>query len=424
MKSFWIRRSRLGASAHYRDLLMLSVVVGVAVGLFSAAFLVVWKVMHHLAWDHLPHLYDRIWFSALMGLLIGLILHRLFDPGSMAAIVHHYHRKGYLPLKDNVPILPVSFLGLVGGQSAGPEGALTQAGGSIGSWTARLFYRPRFTRLLTLAGMGAGFGAFLGAPVGGAVLWLEMLHDRGLEYYEAIVPTLVASATGYLVIVLLTGHGIVTAWPVSGDVVVGQSDLYLALAVGVVCAAVVAVYAWLFRWTGRVMKAWSAPIYVRTTAAGLLIGLLGYAFPLSYFYGSGQVAEVFAGTLSVWMLAGVLLAKMLAASVTIKGHWQGGLIIPHLFMGAVVGQIAVKLAPGLHPVPVTLMAMAAFNAAATQTPLASALIVLALTGFGHPVPIFLASLSGFLAGQRIRLIEHKQPRTRRPNFHLPAVEGR
>lgn len=107
----------------------------------------------------------------------------------------------------------------------------------------------------------------------------------------------------------------------------------------------------------------------------------------------------------------LLLAKMCAASVTIRGHWQGGPIIPHIFMGAVLGKIFALAVPEMDPTLIMVCSMAAFNSAATQTPLASALIVLALTGSGEPVAAFLASVVGFLAGQGIVLIENKQSRT-------------
>ena len=121
-------------------------------------------------------------------------------------------------------------------------------------------------------------------------------------------------------------------------------------------------------------------------------------------------------------LAGLLLAKMLAASVTVRGHWQGGLIIPHMFMGVVLGRIVIAVIPGAPPILTMLCCMAAFNAAITQTPLASALIVLALTGAGTPVPVFLASITAFVAGHGVVVVENKQSRTEPMNFHLETSD--
>lgn len=406
----------------YWRMIALACVVGVMVGLFGAGFTWVWHALEHLVWGGLANPLDRIWVSAAGGLLIGVILKLLHDPGTMAALVYHFHRWGNLPMKDNLPIQPVSLVGLVAGQSAGPEGALTQAGGSLGAWTARRFKSLQFERVLTLAGMGAGFGAFLGAPVGGAILWLEMLHTRGLEYYEAVIPTVVCSCVGYLVMLALVGHGVVAPWHLDGSLPTDTWTPIIAIGLGLLCGPAARAYALMFRYTGKAFAVGRTPIYIQTTAAGLIIGVLGYFFPLSYFYGGTIMTTAMTLSLPAMAIVGLLLAKMLAACVTVRGHWQGGLIIPNMFMGALIGRLAAQLIPGLDPLLATLACMAAFNAAATQTPLASALIVLALTGCGSPVPIFLASVAGFLAGHGVVLIENKQPRSEPHNFHLEPRE--
>ncbi|MGE5676220.1 MAG: chloride channel protein, partial [Mycobacterium leprae] len=163
----------------FRRVLPLSALLGVGVGLFGTLFYLVWHLLQDWLWEGLPNPLDRIWVSGALGLVIGLVIMRLGDPGTMADIIHHFHHKGKLPAADNVPIIPISLIGLVGGSSAGPEGVLTQVCGSMGSWVAERFGARELTRILTQAGMGAGFGAFLGAPVGGALLWLEMPHKKG-----------------------------------------------------------------------------------------------------------------------------------------------------------------------------------------------------------------------------------------------------
>lgn len=410
--------------ARFRRMVLLAALLGVGVGLFGVAFNTLWHLLEHWVWDQTSlRPVDRIWISTLAGLIIGLLLMKLSDPGSMATMIYHFHKSGSLPMRDNASVQPVSLVGLVAGQSAGPEGALTQAGGSLGGWLARRSGDPRISRLLTLAGMGAGFGAFLGAPVGGAVLWLEMLHTRGLEYFEALIPTMVCSSVAYLVMVVTVGHGVVQPWLVDGSAPMLWWHPVLAVGLGIVCGIVVKLYAFIFRTTGRLARAIRGPIVLRTMLGGFIIGLLGYAAPLSYFYGSKQMETLFELSAAWPVLAGLLLAKMIACSVTVRGHWQGGLIIPHMFMGAIVGKLLTLVLPGVDATVLILCCMAAFNAAATQTPLSSALIVLALTGYGHPAAVFLASLAGFFAGQGTVIIENKQSRTEPMHFHLEPKES-
>ena len=109
---------------------------------------------------------------------------------------------------------------------------------------------------------------------------------------------------------------------------------------------------------------------------------------------------------------------MVAASLTINGNWQGGLIIPHMFMGAIIGRIAALAVPGVAPPLAMLAGMAAFNSSVTGTPLSSALIAIALTDGASIVPVFLASLAAFAASPFIRFIETAASRSERPAFNF------
>ena len=56
--------------------------------------------------------------------------------------------------------------------------------------------------------MAAGFTVLFGAPFGSAVFALELLHRRGLQYYEALVPAILASLSGYAVYVCVAAVGL------------------------------------------------------------------------------------------------------------------------------------------------------------------------------------------------------------------------
>lgn len=398
------------ASVSFRRVIPLAALLGVPIGLFGAAFSVVWHWVHELVWGQFHHPMHRVWISGVIGLAIGLIIRRLWDPGTMSDIIGHFHRHGKLPLADNKPIIPISLIGLVGGSSAGPEGVLTQVCGSLGSWLAERTGRRELTRILTQAGMGAGFGAFLGAPVGGAVLWLEIPHKKGLEYYESLIPTLTTSVVGYLVMAGLLHTPLSPTWQLAPYLPSRLADLAAAAGIGLAAGLAALVYSWIFKGVGMGFAALRVPVWVKTTLAGLIIGGLGALFPLTYFYGRHEIGELIASRFPASLLLVLLVAKMVAAAVTIRGHWQGGLIVPHLFMGAALGKAVAVALPGIDPSLAVLAGMAAFNAAATHTPLASALIVVALTGFGGVIPVFLASLTGFFIGQRIELIGNKAHR--------------
>ncbi|GAD53346.1 chloride channel protein [Halarchaeum acidiphilum MH1-52-1] len=225
------------------------------VGLTATGFRVVWLLVKHELWGTLTETYWRVVVSVVAGGLIGLILSRTFYPGALSALIAQFHDEGAVPIEDNVPTLPVGLLGLVAGQQAGPEGVMSVVGGSFGTWVADRFGVVGSRKLLTLAGMGAGFGTILGAPIGGALLWLELPHQRGLEYYEALVPTFVASFAGYLteaglgrLVVrwrpeLRTGpFGLFPSWHVTAVGPLTLHHLAVAVGLGVLVVPVAAFY--------------------------------------------------------------------------------------------------------------------------------------------------------------------------------------
>ncbi|WP_435180784.1 chloride channel protein [Halorussus sp. AFM4] len=419
-----IATGRLGAAVRWADErdfhhhLLVAAILGVAVGVVATAFRVTWLFLKHHLWSALPQLYWRIVVSTAAGLLIGAILYRTFYPGALAALVRQFHREGRVPFEENVPVVPVGLAGLIAGQNAGPEGVMSVVGGSFGSKLAELFAFEDSRKLLTLAGMGAGFGAILGAPIGGALLWLELPHERGLEYYEAIVPTFVASFAGYLTEVLLGGMALFPAWRASTLVPVEPWQLAAAVGVGAVCVPFGFVYTRTFAFVGRLFNRWSPAVYVRTTVAGLGIGLLGYLLPLTYFYGGSKMNVLLSETFSPTVLLLTLAGTMVAAALTIHGNWLGGLIIPHMFMGALVGQAASLVVPRLPPTFGMLAGMAAFNSVVTATPLSSALIAIALTDGASITPVFLASLAAFVGSPGLQFLEEAAPRSESPNFHV------
>lgn len=398
--------------------LVVAALLGVAVGVVATLFRVVWLALKHHLWHALTAPYWRIAVSTVAGVLIGAILYATFYPGALSALVQQFHREGRVEMAENVPVIPVGLVGLVAGQNAGPEGVMSIVGGSFGTRLAEIFEFDNSTKLLTLAGMGAGFGTILGAPIGGALLWLELPHKRGLEYYEAIIPTFVASFAGYLTEVLLGGMELFPAWRASSLMPVEPWHLGAAVGVGAICIPFGFVYTHSFAFIGRLFNRWSPAVYVRTTIAGLGIGVLGYLLPLTYFYGGSKMNVLLSETLPLNVLLLTLAGTMVAAALTIHGNWLGGLIIPHMFMGALVGQAAGLVVPGVPPMFAMLAGMAAFNSVVTATPLSSALIAIALTDGASITPVFLASLVAFVGSPNVQFLEVAAPRSEAPAFHI------
>jgi H+/Cl- antiporter ClcA len=380
--------------------------VGLVGGIIAGAY---WLVLAQLT--RVLALVTGWWIIPLMGgagLLAGLIIHRLGDPGEMSLLVNNIRfRGGRLEAKNNPAMLLSSLLCIASGGSAGPEAPLVQITGSTATWLARkLRVRGENLRTLSIAGMASGFTALFGAPLGGGLFALEILHHRHLsEYFQALIPAFVASCASFVVFILITHIGIGPTWsfPVGGTP--RLNDAFAAVGYAVVATAVGWLFIELVRQLRRGFGRLQVPIYAKMGGAGLLLGVLAYTFPLTRYFGHEQLAELLSGEVfTPGFLVVLLLAKLLAIALTVTSGWRGGFIIPLFFVGATLGLLIHQWLPATNLPLAMISCMAALNACATRTPISTAILLATLTGFQQPVPILFASLTGFFLAPRTPLI--------------------
>jgi H+/Cl- antiporter ClcA len=340
------------------------------------------------------------------GLLVGLIIHWIGDPGEMDLIVNNIRFKGgRLDPRNNPSMLLSSFIGIAAGSSIGPEAPLVQVTGSTGTWLARkLHLKGEDLRSLSIAGMAAGFTALFGAPLGSGFFALEILHHRHMvEYYQALIPAFVSSCAAYLIFVLLTQVGYEPIWPFGEYVYGGPSDFILAAGVGILGA----LSGWLFIASFRIFKSLFSrikKIYVKTTIGGFVIGIIAYFFPLTRFFSHYEINDLIAGHYAIALLLLIFIFKLIAVCISATSGWRGGFIIPLFFLGACLGQMIIYFFPELDAGLVMVSCMAAINACVTRTPISTIILLSTLTGFHGLIPIMFASLTGFFLAPKTPLI--------------------
>ena len=214
--------------------------IGVAGAAIGLAFLSLMRLLesglgpeHTGPWVHLG-------IMTATGLVVGVLMRVLGHTGNVELLVDDIHVLGgnreYRNLRS---LIPVSLLCIASGGAAGPEAPLVQTTGSLGSWVAERWKMAMpDKRVLTITGMAAGFTVLFAAPLGSAVFALEILHRKGLEYYEATLPATLGSLIGYAAWVLATGLGLAPVWHFPAAGTPGAVDMAWALAAGVVGAAV------------------------------------------------------------------------------------------------------------------------------------------------------------------------------------------
>jgi H+/Cl- antiporter ClcA len=344
---------------------------------------------------------------ATCGFLAGLIIHFIGDPGEINLIVNNIRfNKGKLEPKNNPSMILSSLLCIASGGSLGPEAPLVQVIGSTGTWLGKLFrLKGEELRSMSIAGMASGFTAMFGAPLGGSLFSLEILHHKhAVEYYKALIPALVASSFSYVVFALIIHLGFGTLWELPTYEYSGAFDFGLPLLFALSATAV----GWLFIYCTKFFKYLfnkrPLPIYIKTLIGGILLGIISYYLPITRYFSHYKIIELLAGDFTLYFLILILIFKILAISITVTSGWRGGFIIPLFFVGATLGLIIHQLFPTINLALAIVSCMAAINACVTRTPISTTILLATLTGFGYFIPILFASLTGYFLAPRIPFI--------------------
>ncbi|MGB1270285.1 MAG: chloride channel protein [Flavobacteriaceae bacterium] len=383
---------------------LLWALLGLIGGIIAGAYWVGLEfITHQLAffkgWQVIP-------LMAACGLLAGLIIHFIGDPGEIHLIVNNIRfNKGKLNPKNNPSMILSSLLCVASGGSLGPEAPLVQVTGSTGTWLGKLFrLKGEELRTLSIAGMASGFTALFGAPLGGSLFALEILHHKhAVEYYKAIIPAFVASSFSYLMFALIIHLGLGPTWDLSAYEYSGGDFGYAIL-----FALVGVAFGWVFIYCTKFFKLLfekkPIPIYIKTSIGGLILGIIAFYFPITRYFGHHEINELLSGNFSLTLLLSILVFKIIAIAITVTSGWRGGFIIPLFFVGATLGLIIHQLFPTINLSLAIVSCMAAINACVTRTPMSTTILLATLTGFGHFTPILFASLTGYFLAPRIPFI--------------------
>jgi H+/Cl- antiporter ClcA len=406
-------RRAISASLARPDTRLLAIVVGAGLfgGGIGACYIGLLHVMQRGLW---PTHWGLLAHGAILvgvGITVAVLTRLLGSPGDVELLVDNIHVAGGADDLGLLPaLLPISLLCIAAGGGLGPEAPLVQTTGTVGSWLARRHgFDPASVRIVTITGMAAGFTVLFGAPLGAAVFALEILHRRGLEYYEALMPAVVGSLCGYGVYVLITGVGLEPVWRLPAPEPLKGGDLGWAVACGVAGAVVAIVFTYLNQFLRMLLR--GIPPTSRPVIAGVALALLAWMSPFALTFGENQLGHVTTTSLALHTLVLAVVAKLLASSVTLSSGWKGGFIIPLLFMGACLARAGHIVFPHTNEAMLIAAMMVACNVGVTKTPLGSVLVVSEMVGVSLLPTTLIASVVALVLTSNVGLIESQRRRT-------------
>lgn len=389
-ESFEVRREELREFVkRSREVVLLAAITGIVTGLAVRGF------EYLVEWSYEQVHESPLWFGAVapaLGLVAAAAILRFGGAGASPATSDEYLRAFHDPAYRLRPRalgarIAASITTLGSGGALGLEGPSLYGGSAIGSLIQRRLpapFRGSDHRTLLVAGAAAGVSAIFKAPATGAIFALEVPYRDDLAR-RMLLPALVASATGYLTFVTLSDT---TPLLSVGEFSIQSFeliDLLGALLVGATCAIGARTFAKLMRIAkGFSLRALPVRLVVSSALLVALFWLSRELTGLPLSLGAGY--EVFRDwlfeerDLAIWLLLVVFALRCVASAATTAGGGVGGVFIPLVVGGGLVGRTIAEI---VHPdrAPLyTLLGIAAFLGAGYRVPLAAVMFVAETTG--------------------------------------------
>ncbi len=398
------RREQIFAlSRRSQQVLFFAAATGIVTGALVAGFEYVTREVAYEALLEAP-LWARC-FAPLVGLVAAALCIKFLGGESNATseeyISNFHDRNRRLPLRPFPATMLAAFFTLGSGGAMGYEGPAIYAGAETGtllqSRLQRFFSRDE-AKVLLVAGAAAGVAAIFRAPATGVVFALEVPYRDDLARRQ-LLPASIAAAAGYLTFVAFLGTD--PLLPVEGSPGFGFVELGGAMALGLLSGAIARGFSVGLRW----MKEFSAghdPVLLAVAAGTLLAALawlseVVYEHPFTLGAGYDTVTWSLDPTHAISLVALLFVLRAVATGLTLGGGGAGGLFIPLVVQGALLGSAVGGLFGDTDSTLFPLIGIAAFLGAGYRVPLAAVMFVAETTGRpGFVVPGLIAAVTAQL----------------------------
>ena len=297
----------------------------------------------------------------------------------------------------------ISAVTIGSGGSAGREGPMVHVGAGLGSTVGQWFHLPeRGVKTLVAAGAAGGLAAAFNAPIAGSLFAMEViLGDFGVAAFSPIV---ISAVSATLVSRAFGGNPHVFDVPEYELVSVAEFVPYTAL--GILAGMVALGFIWTLYWQEHLWERLRIHSALKPALGGLMVGAIAITFPQVLGIGFDVVNDAMHDRLP-WMLLILLVGLKLFATTLTLG--SGGVFVPSMFVGAMlggaVGQTAAAVFPHLdiRPGAYALVGMGALVAGTAQAPITAVLMAFELSGdYRIILPLMVSCIIACLITQSIK----------------------
>jgi len=425
---------------HAGRTLLLSLLVGTAVGLIACGFFWALRLCESLLLQRLTGYVPllpggeaplplpgatsafRPWALVLVpavgGLVTGLVGHFLAPEifgGGGNSYVEAFHTGGVLRRRVLGLKIVASLSTLGTGGSGGREGPTMLIGASVGSLISRALRIPeKDRRLLLVAGTAGGLAAMFGTPLGAGLLATEVLYRDDFES-DALIPAILSSVTAFSVFRFIM-PGEAHLFNCARSYAFNPARLWLYVLLALFIALSGRLFILVLAAMKRLFRIMALPRWAAPAVGGLLLGSLAIVWIgginpylglqgrgigiLGSGYGAAQAAILPPAFMPRgWHAAGLLLGlglvKMVSTGLTLESGGSAGDFGPSIAIGGLLGgafgYAAQALMPSISdPGAFALVGMGAFYGGLAHSPLAALVMVCELAGsYDLLVPLML-----------------------------------
>jgi CIC family chloride channel protein len=389
----FVEAQQVRMSGNFEGLPLLAA-LGLICGVVSGGLIILFRlVMEGAAHQWLPNgdiesfealsPIGRFMLCTIGGLIVGLILHCLKPKNRVVGVVHvierlDYH-EGYLPLKNAAVQFVTGAISLLSGHSVGREGPSVHLGAAAGSALGRSLRVPNNgVRVLVGCGVAAAIAAAFNTPLAGVIFAMEVVI---MEYSViGFTPVILAAVSATTLTRIMFGDD--TAFTVPDLEINSLQELPVVAFMGALIGCLAAAFIQLTLFASSLLA--KQAIWVRTTLAGIITGVIAFALPEVMGTGYDTVDSILLMQVSVATVVLLTFAKTITSAIAIGLGIPAGLIGPTLFIGAAAGGAIASAIGMLYPGIASTafyatLGMAAMMAAVLQAPLAALIYLLELT---------------------------------------------
>lgn len=413
--------------------LLLSLVVGLLVGLVTVAFIL---ITGRLA----AHMYPaggsgwrRVLVPVLGSLSTGFLLARYFPfargsgiPQTKFALIVN---DGFIRFRTIMGKLLCCSTSLASGIALGREGPSVQVGAGIASVIGRNAGLSRESvKALVPVGCSAALAAAFNTPIAAVIFTLEEIMG---DLHATVLGTAVlSSAASWMVLHYFLGDEPLFHVPPYRLVRISELAIYAALGIVGGLGSVVFVKL-LLKMRERFLRLPKSTLWLQPAIGGLTVGVMGYFLPDVMGVGYDLIDKVLNGDAVLTMVVLLCILKIVATATCYASGNAGGIFGPSLFigamMGAATGAVAHHFFPGLtaDPGAYALVGMGTAFAGIIRTPFTSVIMIFELTrDYSIIVPLMISNTISYFISQKLQKDTVYEALAIQDGVHLPNHHSR